>query len=92
MVISAVIPLARRYREDRMFEVKRLHGVMSTDTMDERCRSIHKEVYLQVFGNKQFFVEAYPIPKNSDFHKGLERFVQEYGAPDKLIYDGAPEQ
>ena len=61
LVRSAVMPLARRYRSDRMFYVRRVHGMMSTYTMDARCNSIHAEKYLQVFGNKEFFVEAYPI-------------------------------
>ena len=65
---------------------------MSTDTMDARCQSIHDEKYWQVFGNKQFFVEAYPIKKKSDCHLGLENFVKKYGAPNKMTYDGAKEQ
>ena len=31
---SALMPLARRYRADRMFDVRQIHGTMSTDTMD----------------------------------------------------------
>jgi hypothetical protein len=92
LVRSAVMPLARRYRADRMFDVRRVHGMMSTDTMDARCKSIHAEKYLQVFGNKEFFVEAYPIKRKADCHEGLETFVREYGAMEQLIYDGAPEQ
>ena len=89
---SALMPLARRYRADRMFDVRRLHGTMSTDTMDARCKSLHGDKFSQIFGNKQFFVEAYPIKKKSDCHEGLDKFIKEYGAPDKMIYDGAPEQ
>ena len=48
--------------------------------------------YCQLFGNKQFFVEAYPIKKKSDFRLGLDKIVKEYGAPDKMTYDGAQEQ
>ena len=75
-----------------MFEVKRIHGMMSTDTMDARCKSINGQKYSQVFGNKQFFIEAYPIKKKSHASEGLDKFVKEYGAPDKLIYDGGAEQ
>ena len=92
LVRSAIMPLARRYRADRMFDVPRIHGTMSKDTMDARCESIHSDRYLQVFGNKEFFVEAYPIKKKSEAHKGLDTFVREYGAPEKLIYDGGGEQ
>ena len=62
---------------------------MFTDTMDARCQSIHDEKYCQIFGKKQFFVEAYPIKKKYDCHLGLDNFVNEYGAPDKMTYGGA---
>ena len=65
--------------------------MMSTDTMDAQCNSINAERYLQVSRNKEFFVEAYPIKRKDDFHKLLETFVREYGAMERLIYDGAPE-
>jgi hypothetical protein len=45
LVQSALMPLARRYRTDRMFEVKRLAGTFATDIMDMRCKSIHGEKY-----------------------------------------------
>ena len=89
---SAIMPLARRYRADRMFNVCRIHGTMSNDTMDARFQSIHNKDYCQVFGNKQFFVEAYPINKKSDFHIGLYKFFKEYGAPDKMTYNGSQEK
>ena len=59
--------------------------------MDARCNSIHTEKYLKVFGNKEFFVETYPIKRKADCHKELEKFVREYGAMERLIYDVAPE-
>ena len=37
---SAVLPLARRYRVDKMFERKTLAGNWSTDTMDGRIKSL----------------------------------------------------
>ena len=42
---SAIMPLEKRYRADRMFGVRRIHGTMSTDTMDARCQSIHDKNY-----------------------------------------------
>ena len=83
--------MSQRYRADQMFDVCRIHGTMSTNTMDTRCQSIHDKKYCQVFGNKQFFVESYPIKKNYDCHLGLDKFVKEYGAPDKMNYGGAQE-
>ena len=46
---SAILPLARRYRVDRMFERKTLSGSWSTDTMDGRIVSLDGNRYLQVF-------------------------------------------
>ena len=87
LIRSALMPLARRYRVDRMFMINRIRGEMSTDTMDARCKSIHGERYCQVFGNKDFFVEAYPIIKKGDCHAPLELLV-----PDNMRYDGSKEQ
>ena len=64
---------------------------MPNNTMDARCQSIQEEKYCQVFANKQFFVEAYLIKKKSDCNLGLDKFVKEYGTPDKMTYDGAQE-
>ena len=44
------------------------------------------------FGNKQLFVEAYPIKKKYDASEGLDKCVREYGAPNKPVYDGGAEQ
>ena len=38
------------------------------------------------------FVEAYPIEKKSNCADALKTFIRDYGAPDKMISDGAPEQ
>ena len=62
--------------------------MMSIDTVDARCKSIHAEKYLQVFGNKELFVEAYAIKLKADFHL---LFVREYSAMERLIDDGSPE-
>ena len=75
-----------------MFDVRRIHGKMSTNNIDARFQLIHDEKYCHVFGNKQFFVEANSIKKKSDCHLGLDKFVKEYGAPDKMTYDGAHKQ
>ena len=49
---SEIMPLVRRYRANWMFDVRRIHGTMSTNIMDARYQSIHDENYCQVFGNK----------------------------------------
>ena len=75
-----------------MLGVRRINGTMSTDTMDARYQLIHEKKYCQVFGSKKIFVEAYPIKKESDCHLGLDKFVKEYLAPDKMTYDAAQEK
>ena len=89
---SAIMPLARRYRVDRMFQTKRLRTSISTDTMDARVESLHGERYCQIFGSKEFFVEAYPIVSKADCHEALDKFVRQYGVPDELRFDGSKEQ
>ena len=42
---SALMPLSRRYRADRMFGVKKLNCMMATDTLDARVKSIHGQQY-----------------------------------------------
>ena len=66
--------------------------MMATNTLDARVKSIHGQKYCQVFGNKDFFVEAYPIEKRLDCHKALDRFVRDYGALYVMQYDCTPEQ
>ena len=78
LTISAIMPLTRRYRADRIFIVRRIYGTMSTNTMDARFQSIHDKKYCQVFGNKKLFVEANPIKKKYDCNLGLYKFVKEY--------------
>jgi len=92
LVRSALMPLARRYRVDRMFDLPRVRTSMATDTMDARVSSIHGDRYCQIFASKEFFVEAYPIQRKADCHEALDRFIKEYGIPDQLIMDGSGEQ
>jgi hypothetical protein len=55
---SALMPLARRHRTDRMFSVNRLEGTFATDTVDMRYESVHGEKFCQVFANKDFFAAS----------------------------------
>jgi hypothetical protein len=92
LVRSALMPLARRHRVDRVFEPNRLSGIFATDTMDVRCDSTHDERCCQVFANKDFFAAACPMEKKGGAHEPVNLFVQDHGAPDTLISDGAKEQ
>ena len=86
------MPLAQRYRADKMFDVRRIHETMSNDTMYAKCQLIHDEKYCQVFDNKRLFVEAYQIKRKYDCHLRLDKFVKEYGGLDKMTYDISQEQ
>ena len=92
LVRSAIMPLARRYRVDMMFDVNQLRQVFATDTMHMPDKSIRGYKYAQVFANKDFFVEAYPISKKSEAGDALNSFVRDYGVPRVLRYDGSKEQ
>lgn len=93
-VRSAIMPLSRRYRVDRMYEPKRLRCNMGTDTMDPHCEGLHGDRQCQVFGNKEMFTAAYPTSsgKASDIDEALKRFLQDYGAPETLTMDGSKAQ
>ena len=52
---SALLPLSRRYRADRMFHRKTLTGDWATDTIDGRTKSIDGNRYAQVFTSKNYF-------------------------------------
>ena len=89
---SALLPLSRRYRADRIFDKRVLPGKWFTDTMDGRCKSLDGNRYAQVFTNKQGFVEAYPMEKKSQAGQSLRTFVNEFGIPGHLTFDGSKEQ
>ena len=89
---SAVLPLARRYRADRVFERKTLAGSWSTDTMDGRSKSLEGNRYAQVFANKAYFSRIYPMDSKSKAGDALRLFCQELGVPEKLTFDGSKEQ
>lgn len=91
-VRSAVMPIARRCRADRMFHVRQLRGPMATDTCHPKIVSISGNKYCQIFANKEFFAAAYPVHKKGDCGDTLKEFIQDFGAPDMMIVDGAKEQ
>ena len=89
---SAVLPLGRRYRVDRMYTRKTLKGEWATDTIDARCKSLDGNKYAQVFANKKFFAKLYPMDTKSKAGDALKLFCSEFGVPEKLIMDGSKEQ
>ena len=89
---SAVLPLGRRYRADRMFTRKTLAGNWSTDTVDGRCKSLDGNKYCQVFANTAYFSRIYPMDSKRKAGDALKFFCQEFGIPEKLTFDGSKEQ
>jgi hypothetical protein len=89
---SAVMPLARRYKADRAFQLKRLDGMWASDTMDGRVKSLDGNRYAQVFSNGSFFAEVYPMATKSDAGQALKTFIMELGVPEELTIDGSKEQ
>jgi hypothetical protein len=81
---SAVLPLSRRYRADR--------GDFYTDTMDGRSRSIKGNRYSQVFANKDFFAIAFPLATKAGAGNALRQFINEFGRPERLTFNGSQEQ
>ena len=88
---SAVLPLSRRYRTDKVFSRKTLSGDWSTDTMDGRCKSLEGNKYAQVFANKGYFARIYPMDSKKKAGDALRLFCQEFGVPERLTFDGSKE-
>ena len=91
---SAILPISRRYRADRIFGIKRLNGKFVTDTAYGKLRSLRSNVGSQLYSHKCGFKAAYPIQKVDGNHVGdtLTHFVSDFGAPEQLTFDGAAVQ
>ena len=86
------MPLARRYRADRIFEKRQLRGEWFTDTLDGRVTSKDRNRYGQVFANRGYFATVYPMDTKSKAGDALRTFCEEFGVPDRLTCDGSKEQ
>ncbi len=62
-VRSAILPISRRYRADRMFAVKRLNKKLATDTAYGKTKSLRGNVGSQLFSHKCGFKACYPLQK-----------------------------
>ena len=92
-VRSAILPLSRRYRTDRMYNEKKLRGQkVYTDTLFGRVKSISNNTCAQIFANESYFVKAYPMEKKAQAGQALRQFIRDYGTPEMLTSDGAAEQ
>ena len=93
-VRSAILPISRRYRADRMFAVKRLNGKFSTDTAYGKVKSLRGNVGSQLFSHKCGFKACYPLQKidGNSVGDALTQFISDYGVPERLTFDGASVQ
>ena len=91
LMCSAILPLARRYRADRMFVRPRIRGTIYMDTMNGRYKSLDGNKHAQIFANELFFATAYPMEHKSNAGQALKQFIFDFGIPDKLECDGAAE-
>ena len=89
---SALLPLARRYRADRMYERPRIRGIVYTDTMDGQHKSLDGNKYAQIFATDFHFSAVYPMESKGMAGEALKQFIADFGVPDKIICDGSKEQ
>jgi hypothetical protein len=88
---SAILPIGRWYKADRMFNVKRLTGKFATDTLWSTTKSLRSNVATQIYTHKCGFNAAYHLRRANGDQVGysLSDFIHEYGAPEHLTFDGA---
>jgi hypothetical protein len=91
---SAILPIGRRYRADRMFNVRRLNGKFAADTLWSTTKSLRSNVVTQVYTHKCGFNVPYHLSRanNEQVGHSLSNFIHEYGAPNHLTFDGAAVQ
>lgn len=91
---SAILPISRRYRADRIFGVRRLNGKFATDTVYGKIKSLRGNVGSQLFSHKCGFKAAYPIQRIDGDHVGnaLTQFISDFGVLEHLTFDGASVQ
>ena len=91
---SAILPLARRYRADRMFQRPRLKGKFSTDTAYFKHKSTRGNIASQIYFHKSGFYSCYHLSKVDDKQVGpsLRKFIHDFGIPEQLTMDGAAVQ
>ena len=83
------MPLARRYKSDRVFQTKRLTSMWAIDTMDLRVNSLDRNRYAKVFSDRTYFAEIYPMAKKADARQALNTFLMELGVPEELTVNGS---
>ena len=76
IVISAVFPLDRRYKADRLYHLPRLPGDWYTDILHGCTKSKAVNKYGQVFANNAYFSAIYPTDTKKKVGEALRVFYQ----------------
>ena len=84
--------LGRRYKADWLYHLPCLPGDWYTDTLHGGTKSKAGNKYVQVFENNAYFAAIYPKDTKKKFVEALCVFCQEFGVPERLTMDGAPDQ
>ena len=92
IVRSDVYPLGRRYKADRLYHLPCLPVDWYTDTLHGCTKSKAVNNYGQVFANNAYFAAIYPMDTKKKVGEALCVFCQEFGVPERLTMDGAPDQ
>ena len=80
-VRSAILPLARRYKADCMYNIKSLSGDFATDTLWAKHKSLNSNVATQLYSHKCGFHVPYHLQKATGETVGftLSSFIHDYG-------------
>ena len=91
---SAILPLSRRYRADRRFNLRRLDGKFSTDSMYAEVESLMGNKYAQIYSLRNGFSACYPMARLTGDSIGntLHDFSHDFGVPASLQLDGFTSQ
>ena len=87
---SSILPLSRRYKADRYYNIKRLNSKFASDTVWADIKSLNQHKYAQIFTHKCGFAAVYPIDTMSGDSIGyaLQDFINDFGVPEFLTFDG----
>ena len=91
---SAILPLSRRYRADKMYRMKRLNTKLATDTLYSDIKSLNQNICAQVYSTKFGFAAVYPMHRatGDTIGQSYVDFSHDFGIPEHLTFDGAMAQ
>ena len=89
---SAILPLARRYRADRMFIRPRICDTIYMDTMNGCYKSLDGNKHAQRFAYESFSATANPMEHKRCAGQALKQFISDFGILDKLVCNGTAKQ